>query len=72
MTKELLAPAFKKYVAVKDNTTGNFVVQENLTKGDKNFNKIEKTLAAGEYTVIYSALDFYGVQVSKKYTITVK
>lgn len=72
MTKELLAPAFKKYVAVKDNTTGNFVVQENLTKGDKNFNKIEKTLAAGEYTVIYSALDFYGVQVSKKYNITVK
>jgi len=72
MTNEILAPAFKKYVAVKNNTTGEFVVKENLTKGDKNFKKIEKTLAAGDYTVIYSALDFYGVQVSKKYNITVK
>ena len=72
MTNEILAPAFKKYVAVKNNTTGEFVVKENLTKGDKNFKKIEANLTAGEYTVIYSALDFYGVQVSKKYTITVK
>ena len=73
MTNEILAPAFKKYVAVKNNTTGEFVVKENLTKGDKNFKKIEAKLTdAGEYTVIYSALDFYGVQVSKKYTITVK
>ena len=72
MTNELLAPAFKKYVAVKNNTTGEFVVKENLTKGAENFKKIEKTLAAGDYTVIYSALDFYGVQVSKKYNITVK
>lgn len=72
MTNEILAPAFKKYVAVKNNTTGEFVVKENLTKGDKNFKKIEANLTAGEYTVIYSALDFYGVQVSKKYNITVK
>ena len=72
MTNEILAPAFKKYVAVKNNTTGEFVVKENLTKGAKNFKKIEANLTAGEYTVIYSALDFYGVQVSKKYTITVK
>lgn len=72
MTNEILAPAFKKYVAVKNNTTGEFVVKENLTKGAKNFKKIEANLTAGEYTVIYSALDFYGVQVSKKYNITVK
>lgn len=71
MTNELLAPAFKKYVAIKA-ADGSFAVQKNLTKGDKEFTKIEANLTAGEYTVIYSALDFYGVQVSKKYNITVK
>jgi archaellum component FlaC len=72
MTNEVLAPAFKKYVAVKNNTTGKFAVQELVTKGAKNFGKIEANLTAGDYTVIYSALDFYGNQVSKKYNITVK
>lgn len=71
MTNELLAPAFKKYVAVKA-ADGSFAVQKLLTKGDKDFKKVETTLKAGEYTVIYSALDFYGNQVSKKYNITVK
>jgi hypothetical protein len=73
MTNEVLAPAFKKYVAVKNNTTGEFEYQKVLTKGDKNFKKIETTLKSGnEYTIIYSALDFTGVQISKKYTINVK
>ena len=71
MTYELLAPAFKKYVAIKA-ADGSFAVQKLLTKGDKDFKKVETTLKAGEYTVIYSALDFYGNQVSKKYNITVK
>lgn len=71
MTYELLAPAFKKYVAVKA-ADGSFAVQKLMTKGDKDFKKIEANLKAGEYTVIYSALDFYGNQVSKKYNITVK
>ena len=73
MTNELLAPAFKKYVAVKNNTTGEFEYHKVLTKGDKNFKKIETTLKSGnEYTIIYSALDFTGIQISKKYTINVK
>jgi len=73
MTNELLAPAFKKYVAVKNNTTGEFEYKKVLTKGDKNFKKIETTLKSGnEYTIIYSALDFTGIQISKKYTINVK
>ena len=72
MTNELLAPAFKKYVAIKNNTTGEFVYQNVLTKGDANFKQITETLAAGEYTIIYSALDFYGVQISKKYNVTVQ
>ena len=71
MTYELLAPAFKKYVAIKA-ADGSFAVQKLMTKGDKDFKKVETTLKAGEYTVIYSALDFYGNQVSKKYNITVK
>ena len=71
MTYELLAPAFKKYVAIKA-ADGSFAVQKLMTKGDKDFKKIEANLKAGEYTVIYSALDFYGNQVSKKYNITVK
>ena len=71
MTNELLAPAFKKYVAVKA-ADGSFAVQKLMTKGDKDFKKIEANLKAGEYTVIYSALDFYGNQVSKKYNVTVK
>lgn len=71
MTYELLAPAFKKYVAIKA-ADGSFAVQKLMTKGDKDFKKIEANLKAGKYTVIYSALDFYGNQVSKKYNITVK
>jgi hypothetical protein len=73
MTNELLAPAFKKYVAVKNNTKGEFALQSLKTKGDKDFNKLTVNLEAGNsYTVIYSALDFYGNQVSKKYDIVVK
>ena len=71
VTNELFAPAFKKYVAVKA-ADGSFAVQKLMTKGDKDFKKIEANLKAGEYTVIYSALDFYGNQVSKKYNVTVK
>lgn len=79
MTNELLAPAFKKYVAIKNKDTKSFEFQEVLTKGVKseneavkNFKNIELNLKAGEYTVIYSALDYYGNQVSKKYDVTVK
>ena len=71
VTNELFAPAFKKYVAIKA-ADGSFAVQKLMTKGDKDFKKVETTLKAGEYTVIYSALDFYGNQVSKKYNVTVK
>ena len=72
MTYELLAPAYKKYVAVKK-ANGEFAFQKVLTKGDKDFNKVTvKDLAAGNYTVIYSAVDFSGKQIAKKYNIVVK
>ena len=73
MTYEVLAPAYKKYVAIKNNTTGKFAFKKVLTKGDADFTKVTiDNLAAGNYTVIYSALDFSGVQISKKYNITVQ
>ncbi len=72
MTNELLAPAYKKYVAVKNNKTNAFVYQKVLTKGDADFNKVDVNLAAGNYSIIYSALDFSGVQISKKYNVVVK
>jgi hypothetical protein len=71
MTYELLAPAYMKYVAVKA-ADGSFAVQKVLTKGDSDFNKVTADLAAGDYTVIYSAVDFSGNQIAKKYNITVK
>jgi peptidoglycan hydrolase CwlO-like protein len=73
MTYEVLAPAYKKYVAIKSNTTGKFAYKKVLTKGDADFNKVTiENLPADNYSVIYSALDFSGVQISKKYNVTVK
>ena len=70
MTKELIAPAFKKYVAiVKD---GKVVKYWFLTKGEADFNGFEYEFAAGNYTVVYSALDFSGNQIAKKYNVTVQ
>jgi hypothetical protein len=66
VTNELLAPAFKKYIAV--NGEGGKV----LTNGDDNFKKYEITLVQGKNVITYAALDFYGNQVSKKYNVTVK
>jgi len=62
VTNELLAPAFKKYIAV--NGKG-----EILTNGDPNFKKYEITLEKGENKIVYAALDFYGNQVVKTYTV---
>ena len=62
VTNELLAPAFKKYIAV--NGKG-----EILTNGDDNFKKYEITLTKGENKIVYAALDFYGNQVVKTYTV---
>ena len=63
VTNELLAPAFKKYIAV--NGKG-----EVLTNGDDNFKKYEITLVQGKNVITYAALDFYGNQVVKTFTVT--
>jgi len=64
VTNELLAPAFKKYIAV--NGEGGKV----LTNGDDNFKKYEITLVQGKNVITYAALDFYGNQVVKTFTVT--
>ena len=72
VTHELLAPAYKKYVAVINNKTGNIEKAWNLTKGDKEFSNFSHTFTTGDYTVVYAALDFYGKAIAKRYTVTVK
>ena len=62
VTNELLAPAFKKYIAVNG-------VGKVLTNGDDDFKKYEITLTKGENKIVYAALDFYGNQVVKTYTV---
>ena len=64
VTNELLAPAFKKYIAVNDGKG------EVLTNGDDNFKKYEITLVQGKNVITYAALDFYGNQVVKTFTVT--
>ena len=71
MNYELLAPAYKKYVAVvKD---GKVLESYLTTNGGENFKSVKLNLTEkGDYTIVYSAIDFNGNQISKKYTVTVK
>ena len=71
MNYELLAPAYKKYVAVvKD---GKVLESYLTTNGGENFKSVKLNLTEkGENTIVYSAIDFNGNQISKKYTVTVK
>ena len=71
MNYELLAPAYKKYVAVvKD---GKVLESYLTTNGGENFKSVKLNLTEkGDYTIVYSAIDFNGNQISKKYNVTVK
>jgi len=71
VTNELLAPVYKKFVAVVDKDGKS--TSEIKTKGDEDFQKFTvKFGEAGSYTVVYAALDFYGNQIVKRYNVTVK
>lgn len=70
LTSELLAPAYAKYVAVKQN--GAIVKDEIKIKGQEGFNAFEFDLSAGDATIIYQAVDFYGNIVTKEYNVTVQ
>ena len=70
LTSELLAPAYAKYVAVKQN--GAIVEDQIKVKGQEGFNAFEFNLTAGDATIIYQAVDFYGNIVTKEYNVTVQ
>ena len=67
VTNELLAPVYKKYIAV---VAGGKVTGKVLTNGDENFKNETITLAKGQNTIVYAAVDFYGNQIVKRYTVT--
>ncbi len=70
LTSELLAPAYAKYVAVKQN--GAIVEDQIKVKGQEGFNAFNFDLKAGDATIIYQAVDFYGNIVTKEYNVTVQ
>ena len=67
VTNELLAPVYKKYIAV---VAGGKVTGKLLTNGDAGFKNQTITLSKGENTIVYAAVDFYGNQIVKSYTVT--
>ncbi len=67
VTNELLAPVYKKYIAV---VAGGKVEGKLLTNGDAGFKNQTITLSKGENTIVYAAVDFYGNQIVKRYTVT--
>ena len=73
MNYELIAPAFKKYIAVLDKD-GKVIAgsQKILTKGDKDFSAVEVNLTTDAAQIVYAAMDFRGYQVAKVYNVTVK
>lgn len=71
VTFELVAPAFKKYVAIVDNT-GKARFGKVLTKGDNDFSEVKLNLQQNDVKLVYAAMDFTGRQIIKEYDITVK
>ena len=67
-TEELLAPAFKKYLAVKKN--GKTVFGK-VFDGSAQLYTLDLT-EIGDYEVILSCVDYYGYVVTKRYTVDVK
>ena len=85
-TAELLAPAYKKYIAVvdyvkPDGTTHDDSVAQAVNSGNEYFNTvIDGTQLAvpfaptqkGTYTIYYSAIDYSGFIASGRFYVTVK
>ena len=76
-TAELLAPAYKKKVYVEGNPAGakivaNGVDQTKDTYFDGSINKvIFNATKTGEYTIVYKAIDYSGVEVEKTFKVNV-
>ena len=69
-TAELLAPAYKKYVQVTPLDGGTASFSKRML--DAGHESTVLTATAGKYEIVYSAIDFYGKIVAKKYYIEVK
>ena len=66
-TMELLAPAYKKYVALKKSGT---LLQSEVLPGNTqtyDFDLSEK----GDYVIIISCVDYFGYVITKKYNVHV-
>ncbi len=75
-TAEILAPAYKKSVYVKENGA-TVTLMDGKTSAETPFaGSIQKVLfnatKAGNYTVVYKAVDYSGVETIKEYNITVE
>lgn len=75
-TAEILAPAYKKSVYVKENGA-TVTLMDGKTSAKTPFaGSIQKVLfnatKAGNYTVVYKAVDYSGVETTKEYNITVE
>ncbi|WP_033149114.1 hypothetical protein [Prevotella sp. P6B1] len=68
---EVLAPAYKKYIAVVD-ANGDVRYKTLKTKGEEGFKNLEVELKANDTKIVYAAMDFRGYQIAKVYDITVK
>ncbi len=78
-TGELLAPAYKKSVYVKDTPkeVANVTLMDGKTSAETPFpGSVQKVLFTakdkGNYTVVYKAVDYSGVERIKEYNITVE
>lgn len=75
-TGELLAPAYKKMVYVKE-PGANVTLMDDKTSAKTPFSgSTQKVLftatATGNYTIVYEAVDYSGVSAKKEYHITVE
>lgn len=75
-TGELLAPAYKKSVYVKE-SGADVTLMDGKTSAKTPFSgSVQKVLFTakdkGNYTVVYKAVDYFGVETTKEYNITVE
>lgn len=74
-TGELLAPAYKKSVYVKE-PGAEVTLMDGKTPAEKFDGSVQKVLftatAKGNYTIVYKAVDYSGVETTKEYSITVE
>lgn len=75
-TGELLAPAYKKSVYVKE-SGADVTLMDGKTSAKTPFSgSVQKVLFTakdkGDYTVVYKAVDYSGVETTKEYNITVE